>query len=215
MLVNGKELSEKTCTRCKQVVASENFFATKRNEDGSVKYLSSWCKPCKVEAEVEKRGGRVKFVPLITEEGKQCCDCKEFKLSSEYSPAQRGRLGLSAYCKPCLSKRVRTAPGFKERNAAATRRYREVNKYEWRARHRIHQFNRRQAIKATEDGTVTVEFVKAVYEMEFCHWCKQSTPEDKRTLEHIVELGQGGKHSASNITMACNPCNSSRKGRIK
>lgn len=68
---------------------------------------------------------------------------------------------------------------------------------------------------ATADGTVTDTFLKEVYATEICYWCACYIEPSKRTLEHIVELNDGGEHSASNITMACQPCNSARLGRKK
>lgn len=205
----------KECTNCHKVLPHQSFHATKRNKDGTIKYSASWCKTCQLNAYFEKQGGRKKKKPIVTENGKQCCDCGEIKVKDQFSPSQRGRLGLSAYCKPCFSKRVRESEGFKERNAASARKYREENRYTWRAAHRIHQFNRRSAIKATEDGTATPAFVQSVYEREECYWCKQYVEPKKRTLEHIKELSEGGKHSADNITMACASCNSARRGRTK
>lgn len=49
--------------------------------------------------------------------------------------------------------------------------------------------------------------------MTHCCWCKQEIPASLRTIEHIIELSNGGMHSVHNITMACKSCNSSRVNR--
>lgn len=81
--------------------------------------------------------------------------------------------------------------------------------------HRIHQFNRKSLIKATDDGTVTDEFLEKLFKKERCCWCDRVMSEDEKTIEHIVELSNGGKHSASNIDLACLSCNSARKNKRK
>lgn len=142
---------------------------------------------------------------------KECRHCKIVKSLSEFTKASRGTQGVAAYCRPCFADKYRN----KDKARAATARYRERHSERWRANHRLHQFKRRSNIAATKDGTVTDDFLKGVYGTECCHWCGCFTEPDKRTLEHIVELNDGGAHSASNITMACLPCNSARLGRKK
>lgn len=142
---------------------------------------------------------------------KECRHCKAVKSLSDFTKASRGTQGVAAYCKPCFADKYRN----KENAREATARYRKRHPERWKAAHRLHQFKRRSKIEATADGTVTDAFLKEVYATEICYWCACYIEPDKRTLEHIVELNDGGEHSASNITMACMPCNSARLGRNK
>ena len=105
----------------------------------------------------------------------------------EFPPAKRGSANLAAYCKVCYNDKYYD----KEKAKVYTQAYRDRNRNRWRALHRINQFNRRSLIKATEDGTVTNEFVDSIYQEEFCYWCKEFTDGDDRTLEHIIELSSG------------------------
>lgn len=192
--------SEKKCTKCGEMLSIDKFSPTKRNQDGSVKYRNSQC--------VECRASLKRKTPKYKDSGvsKECRDCRVIKPYSEFSPAVRGKFGLSAYCKLCHAERYRD----KEKSRTNTARYRATHPERWKAAHRIHQFNRRSLIKATDDGTVTDDFLKMIYSTEKCYWCGKFTPKHLRTLEHVVELSNGGSHSASNITMACVSCNSSR-----
>lgn len=198
-------LDVKRCSICKLDVPIQKFSPTKRNSDGTIKYRASQCTDCRTDA-VRKRP---KFRHSDT--SKECRHCREDKPHGEFSPSVRGKSGISAYCKPCSVEKYRD----KERARDATSRYRERHPERWRAAHRLHQFKRRSRIEATADGTVTDAFLKGVYATEICYWCVRYIEPDKRTLEHIVELNDGGEHSASNITMACQPCNSARLGRNK
>lgn len=205
----------KTCRLCNVEKEESNFSCTKRNEDGTVKYRSSYCKPCKAEYSLKKQGGRVKPIAALTGTEKQCLECFEMKLFSEFSPASRGILELSAYCKPCHAIRAKRNPEHQQKVREATKRYRERHYERAKAAHRIHQFNRQSILKANSDGSVTDEFLDLVYRTVFCWWCKEEIPRNERTLEHVQELSEGGMHSQDNITMACKSCNSSRKGRTK
>lgn len=201
-------IENKCCTKCLEVKALENFSVTKRNEDGSVRYRNSWCTDCRVTANRERLGYNKleKSVVDFDNEMKQCACCKEMFPFAEFPPSKRGSANLAAYCKSC----ARDKYYDKEKAKGYTQSYRDRNRNRWRALHRINQFNRRSLIKASEDGTVTNEFVDSIYAEEICYWCKEFTDEEDRTLEHIIELSSGGLHAASNITMACFSCNSAR-----
>ena len=69
---------------------------------------------------------------------------------------------------------------------------------------------RRGLIVNQSDGTVTDEFLKELYETETCHYCGEYVSENLRTADHMTPLSKGGAHSASNLTMACFSCNSSK-----
>lgn len=198
----------KVCSKCGIEQDLEKFSVTKRNEDGSVKYRNSWCISCRV-ANNRERLGQSKLEKSVVDfenETKQCANCKLILPFNNYYSAERGSASLAAYCKGCAKDKYYD----KDKAKVYTQSYRDRNRNRWRALHRINQFNRRSLIKATEDGSITDEFINSVYAKEVCYWCEKFIDEEDRTLEHIIELSSGGHHSASNITMACLSCNSSR-----
>lgn len=198
----------KVCSKCKEDKPIDNFSVTKRSEDGTPKYRNSWCNQCRVISNRERLGYNKleKSIVDLDNEMKQCACCKDMFPFTEFHPSKRGSANLAAYCKDCAKDKYYD----KEKAKIYTQAYRDRNRNRWRALHRINQFNRRNLIKATEDGTVTTEFVDSIYAKDVCYWCNEFTDEEERTLEHIVELSSGGLHSATNITMACFSCNSSR-----
>lgn len=202
---------EKMCSKCKNVSDISKFSVTKRNPDGSVKYYNSWCNSCRTKDRRDKEGccERMKSKVDLVREEKECSHCKQLLAFSQFSPSKRGSAGLSAYCRLCHKARYHD----KEKARIATQSYRERNRFHWRVLHRINQFNRRSLIKVTNDGTVTREFIDAIYNKEYCCWCGEFVEPKSRTLEHIIELSCGGKHSSENIDMACFSCNSSRFNR--
>jgi 5-methylcytosine-specific restriction endonuclease McrA len=44
-----------------------------------------------------------------------------------------------------------------------------------------------------------------------CYYCKVKT---RLTMDHVIPLSKGGKHTASNIVPACGPCNSRKHDKI-
>lgn len=193
------------CTRCGETDQSK--FSTHR-------YYCRACVRYHNRKHAEKKGIPEKFIPLIAPGMKQCAMCKDMKSLTEYSNSKRGRFGKSAYCKPCASL-YQLGYITHETRRERTRLYRENNKYWWRFLHRLHQFNCRQLIKKTADGSVTKEFLQTLYDEVECYYCKEEVSEDRKTMEHKHPLVKGGAHSAHNLVMACLSCNSSKAGKTE
>ena len=205
----------KKCKTCSLLKAFEEFSPALNNKDR----LNANCKQCRAIYEKERRfrkGIKLKVVPRIcNEKEKECLFCNKVKSLELFSKNNRGRFKRSAYCKDCLplykARLINTdREKYAEKGRKATQKYRDENREFWRSLHRINQFNRRRKIKAVKDGTVTSEFMRSLYEIEICYWCKKKIPKYNRTAEHIQALALGGIHSASNMTMACKKCNFSR-----
>ena len=193
----------KTCADCHKSEPEVEFTSSR-------KYHCKSCVRIRNQRYTLKQGGKLKFIPVITETHKQCAECKQMVEISNFSPSERGRLSLSSYCKPCASSRQLKRQS-KEQRRFQTQQYRNNNREWWRSLHRINQFNRRSKIKLVSDNTVTQDFVKQIYSIENCYYCNEFTPEKFRTLEHKHPLNKGGLHSSTNIVMACLQCNCTKR----
>jgi hypothetical protein len=195
--------NNKTCTKCLKLQTIKNYSK------------NSWCNTCKKDYEQARRiskGIKVKPKPIVNIDTKECLDCKEILHIDKFRNNPRGRLMKSAYCIVCEKKRQQARHKAKpEEGRAATKRYRDSNREWWRALHRKNQFNRRNKIKALEDGTITKEFITNLYKIENCYYCNKVTPTESRTCEHVVPLNKGGVHGISNLKMACLSCNSKKR----
>lgn len=201
----------RNCTKCETEKDDDQFY-----QNPKTGYWQSWCHPCKKEHEQQRRiakGVVPKEFTIVTGTHKSCAECKESLLHSEFSSSTRGSGGLSAYCKPCEKTRYGERYYDKEKGRLYTAAYRERHPERWRALHRITQFNRKAKIKAVDDNTLTSEVMNGIMASPNCFWCKEDIPETNRTLEHIVELSNGGLHGVSNCTMNCFSCNSSRPNK--
>lgn len=205
-------MENKKCTKCKNELPISNFSKTGNKKDGSIRY-NSWCNSCRTKQNRERLGIKERPKPKVTNTTKECLQChKEFNLSY-FRDSTRGRKGKASYCKSCQDKMHKEKYYNKQKAKEYTKAYRERHKERWRAMHRIHQFNRKSLIKTTSDGSVTDEVLKSLLDKEVCCYCNKSIPASERTIEHKVELSQGGTHTADNLDMACLSCNSSRPNR--
>lgn len=191
------------CPQCKIVQPAEKFQLHKGKPNG-------WCRLCRTNLMREKRladGVKQRRFSEIRDDTKSCMECGEFKPLASFSASSRGLGGVLAYCKPCHATKFRNP----EAARVNTKAYRARNRPEYLAQHRIRQFARKRNIKIVSDGTVTREFLEALYGTQTCVYCKNETPIERRTADHVISLNKNGKHSASNLVMACHPCNSKKR----
>lgn len=198
--MNGFDL--KACSKCKEEKPSSSFQLYKGHPIGQ-------CRECKTAAMKQNRlaaGIAPKTFSIVEGDCKTCLLCAVKKYLNEFSPDKRGSGGVAAYCKPCTSEKYRN----KEKAIKATTKYRQVHRERHLANHRIRMWERRTKLVAVTDGTATEEFLISLYNTEMCAYCKKHTSKEDRTADHIIPLNNGGIHGASNLTMACWSCNSSK-----
>jgi 5-methylcytosine-specific restriction endonuclease McrA len=186
--------STKVCTKCLDLLDISKFSLN-----------NSWCNPCRTADNRDRLGYSEKIKPVVLEDSKECCKCREIKHIDNYYPNKRGRLGLSAYCKSCTKTHYKS-----DKSTEYTTAYRERHRHRYLAAHRLHQFKRKQLISATCDGTLNDITLKVIYDTEHCYYCRTITDVDNRTLEHKIPLIKGGTHSITNCVMACKKCNCSK-----
>lgn len=189
----------KTCTGCGEPKPEVGTGANKYR-----------CKACRAtyERELRRRKNiKPKVKAEVSSTHKTCLDCHKRLPHSEFSKSQRGSGGVSSYCKKCFKIRYYSV----EKSREYTQRYRTKNKERWRALHRLHQFKRRTQQTVTDDGTITDEALKELYETKKCYYCGEDTDKKDRTVDHKQPLSRDGQHTLSNIVMACSACNT-RKG---
>ena len=202
-MIEIEQLNFHRCCHCKRLQLLECFQLRKNRPNG-------WCRECRSRCEADRRitkGFKLRTQLLLVGEKKLCGECNHFKFFEEFSPGVRGSSGIVSYCRPCQNNKY---PVSKDKAIAVTREYRKRHHERWKAMHRLHQYKRRTAIELTKDATITDEFLKSLYAQTTCTYCDSYVPPLKRTLDHVVALHNGGKHSASNCVMACRACNNSK-----
>lgn len=70
-------------------------------------------------------------------------------------------------------------------------------------RHKV----RARELKCHDDGTVTAEALKDLFEVKNCIYCGRELDAVNRQIDHMIPLVDGGMHSLRNIVMSCAYCN--------
>lgn len=195
----------KTCSKCHRE-KDENLFSRTKKRGAGGWYYNSQCNPCRVEGNRVSTGAKKKRLSVLTSTTKECTVCWSVLPHESFSLASRGSGGLATACKPCNNLRIKDP----EKVRQATTKYRVTHRFKYLAAHRVTQYNRKNLIKIVADGTLTEDVLKGIYDESLCCWCKEETPPEERTLEHVRELNNGGIHGVSNCDMACFSCNSKR-----
>jgi 5-methylcytosine-specific restriction endonuclease McrA len=183
---------------------SENFQLAKSGN------RSGWCRLCRSEKERERRlavGMKPRNASKLEGESKLCTGCHLFLPFDKFSPCARGLGGLSTLCTPCHTEKYRN----KERARAYTANYRARHRERHLAMHRVNMFRRRSKKEALSDGTLTDDFLMALYSQTHCSYCYLPVQYEDRTADHVIPLNHGGLHSITNLIMACFACNSSKR----
>lgn len=201
--------NSKACSVCKQTKPFDEFRKNRTKKFG----LDSQCKPCVKAAEKIWREGH--------KEVKAARD-KAYRLANPEKVRARQR-------------RWEKKNAEKEKNRKNA--YYSANKDLWRERGRVWQKNNPDKENAKKRKWRSENPDKAVQERHLyrkrlkengifeiskkdwryllnqknCFYCERQT---KLTLEHVVPVSRGGRHSIGNLVMACKTCNSSKHARL-
>ena len=82
---------------------------------------------------------------------------------------------------------------------------------------RFRQFvrNRKSRIKAGKGKITLLQWEKVKKKQNYiCLYCRKKEPEIKLTIDHIIPITKGGKHSIENIQALCSSCNSKKNNKL-
>lgn len=192
------------CGRCLYVSGARNKGSTVCPACGKTRYFRAKFPACK-----DCRGAMLVAASI-------CKDCG----GRSGVPMKHGR------CRPCYSrwrKVVRCACGADaqrdravcrtcQRKAEATR---ARERYKSDPEYKAHRRSFRSKWKRASDGTVTAKWMAGLLSNSSkCYYCRKPTLRRDRTVEHVIPLALGGRHSVANIAMACRDCNIRKGARI-
>ena len=134
---------------------------------------------------------------------KACTRCKAVKDFSAFYKDSRLRSGLASRCKEC------SAELGKEWFAKNAERSRETNKL-WqmnnREKYRNNEQKRRARKRQAGEFVVTANEMRSLYGRP-CFYCGSTA---QITVDHVLPIARGGRHSIGNLIPACKPCNMSK-----
>jgi 5-methylcytosine-specific restriction endonuclease McrA len=172
---------------------------------------------------------------------KTCTICKQTKLFSDFNKNAAAKSGLQTKCRLC-EKVIRREYYLRNKTAEIARVSKwhketikgKINRIEMRKKStykvvyvpvanqsekqlqqtRIkttrHNNRRRASLKNAEKRFISSNELKKLLRQP-CFYCNSS---ERITIDHIVPLSRGGRHSIGNLISACHKCNSVKSARF-
>lgn len=92
-----KTYPTKICYKCGNELSRDMFYLNTANIDG----LSSWCKQCQHDYDVQRRGKYVPNYLMHKDDKKFCSSCKQWVDEKDFYKSKSSKDGLSSRCKFC------------------------------------------------------------------------------------------------------------------
>jgi 5-methylcytosine-specific restriction endonuclease McrA len=122
-------------------------------------------------------------------------------------------------CRICQNrhKREQWASNADYRGKGRVRRM--VNRYvnpaaEARHQRHDHRWGRKDLMVQTADGSVTRGVMLHLVRQEYCAYCACALNNLNRSVDHLVPLARGGRHTATNLRACCVECNTSKGDQL-
>lgn len=199
------ESTTKICTCCKQEKELSQFYTKNKN-----KKLSSQCKQCENK---KRKLSKEKSNKTLTEEQKN--KIRERRRFLYNLPNSKYKERVKAEKKKYYEKLAlnnETGKYYqknKENLKAYAREYKKTDNGRCSA---INYRHKRRAL--LKNGDVTTEQLKNLYSTcKNCYWCGIKLVKENTHLDHLMPFKLGGKHTISNLVLACSTCNIKKQGK--
>jgi len=201
--------NSKTCFRCKQTKTFDEFRKHKDRSDG----LSSNCKVCDRASEKNWRKNN-KELKASYDRAYRLANpesVRERQRRWEIKHAEKEKARKHAFYlenKQLWAERTKIwALNNPEKENAKKRRWRANNPE--KALQERHKYRKR--LKENGIYEISQKDLKRLINADVCYYCEKRC---KLTLEHIIPVSRGGRHSIGNLVMVCPYCNSSKQARL-
>lgn len=204
-------IPQKTCSRCMQSKPTGDYYPDKRYKDG----WCPWCSDCRREYRqarqadpVKRRQDSDRTLAWVKANPHEQTRRHQYDRERWKNPEQRQRKTEQD------RERMRTPEKRARKNEQNRVRYRirfqsdpEYRAYcRWNGIQRAHI--RRQQIRANGGKLTRQQWRELCQQHNYC--CAACGQKAKLTIDHIIPLSRGGKHSIENIQPLCLPCNQSK-----
>jgi 5-methylcytosine-specific restriction endonuclease McrA len=190
-LPKSNEQAKKKCPTCRKSKPISEFYKDKSRKDN----LTPRCKECH-DKSVKKW------------QTKNAEKLRETSLKWKHTHREQRNEQNKKWAKAHPDKRRKTFAAWRDKNPEYGKNWRKSNKE--KIRH--YEQNRRARILGN-GGVLTEDEWYAILDF-YGHKCLCCGRDDmKLTIDHVIPIFHGGKHSADNVQPLCGPCNSRKKDK--
>ena len=193
----------KTCGKCKQHLAAENFYKFARSKDG----LASYCKSCQKEYLTNYAKNNRERIKGYRD--KRSDAAKEYQ--RQYYLENKDRIN---------EQNKKWAAENPERKKEADRLWAKSNQDKVKVNQRnyylrnpekvsVRRQKRRAILREAKTYLVTSKDIGKIMNQP-CVYCGQPATQ----LDHIIPLARGGEHRIGNLAAACQACNLSKNKKF-
>lgn len=188
---NSNGVMKKICASCLEVKPITEFYKDANRKDG----LYTRCKKCHSKSAKKWQERNVKKFKEAN---------KRWKQQHKKQRAEESKRWAKAH----PEKRRKAFAAWREKNPGYGRNWRQNNK----DKIRNYALTRKARI-AGNGGDLSIEEWNAVLDF-YGHRCLCCGRDDvKLTIDHVIPIFHGGKHTADNVQPLCGPCNSRKKDK--
>lgn len=194
-----------TCPTCRR----EKYLVVKRRYQQSAKGIATaQAREAREDVREQRRqfsrsqyGKRNKAKYEATDKGQVTRE----KAIKKYRASPQGKQASAA-----RHQQTKDIPERQSQRKTANTRYKRTDK--GKALKQRQYAMRKGAILATDNRLTTAEWLEIVTAHKgLCHYCRM---ERKLTLDHVIPLSKGGRHTKENVVPACGPCNSKKRDKV-
>jgi 5-methylcytosine-specific restriction endonuclease McrA len=139
---------------------------------------------------------------------RKCNKCRSTKLLDEFVKSKRGKDGYTGHCKECEKLRKADCNTKYYQKPTAIRKHRKRMRVWYQNNKKLvtmRNKNRKYLIRSGGSGVTNQQWDSIL--KKYNHRCAYCGVQGNMTMDHVIPLSRGGKHSPSNVVPACPECN--------